>query len=56
MTFSYGRALQQGALKYWANNQNDAINTQKIFDHRSKMNSLSTLAKWNEELETKSAA
>ena len=31
-------------------------NKQKIFNHRSKMNSLATNAKWTEELENKSAA
>ena len=47
MSFSYGRALQQGALKNWGQNTKDTSNTQKIFNHRSKMNSLSTLAKWS---------
>ena len=55
MSFSYGRALQQSALKYWGKNQDNIDNTQKIFDHRSKMNSLATNAKWTEELENKSA-
>ena len=51
MSFSYGRALQQGALKNWGKNTKDTTSTQKIFDHRSKMNSLSTLAKWSIDLE-----
>jgi len=46
MSFSYGRALQQSALKNWAKNIKDINNTQKIFNHRSKMNGLSTTAKW----------
>jgi len=50
-TFSYGRALQQSALKYWGKNQEDIINTQKIFNHRAKMNSLSTSGRWTEELD-----
>merc|ERR1712093_166098 len=29
MSFSYGRALQQSALKNWAKNIKDTINTQK---------------------------
>ena len=37
-------------------NQDNIDNTQKIFDHRSEMNSLATNAKWTEELENKSAA
>ena len=56
MSFSYGRALQQSALKCWGKNQDNIDNTQKIFDHRSEMNSLATNAKWTEELENKSAA
>jgi fructose-bisphosphate aldolase class I len=51
MSFSYGRALQQSALKNWAINIKDISNTQKIFNHRSKMNGLSTTAKWNIKLE-----
>jgi len=51
MSFSYGRALQQSALKNWAKNIKDINNTQKIFNHRSKMNGLSTSAKWNIDLE-----
>ena len=51
MSFSYGRALQQSALKKWAKDIKDKQNTQKIFNHRSKMNGLSTSAKWNINLE-----
>ena len=53
MSFSYGRALQQSALKNWGKNIKDASNTQKIFNHRSRMNSLSTYAKWSKNLENK---
>ena len=56
MSFSYGRALQQGALKNWGKNIKDTDNTQKIFNHRSKMNGLSTLAKWNIDLEKQTTA
>ena len=51
ISFSYGRALQQSALKNWAKNIKDINNTQKIFNHRSKMNGLSTSAKWSMDLE-----
>jgi len=51
MSFSYGRALQQSALKKWAKDIKDINNTQKIFNHRSKMNGLSTTAKWTIDLE-----
>ena len=51
ITFSYGRALQQSALQYWGKNQEDITNTQKIFDHRAKMNSLSISGRWTEDLD-----
>ena len=51
ISFSYGRALQQSALKNWAKNTKDIDVTQKIFNHRSKMNGLSTSAKWTMDLE-----
>jgi len=53
MSFSYGRALQQSALKNWGKNINDTSNTQKIFNHRSKMNSLSTAGEWSPNIENK---
>ena len=56
MSFSYGRALQQSALKNWAKNIKDTCNTQKIFNHRSQMNGLSTTAKWNIKLENQVSA
>ncbi len=51
VTFSYGRALQQSALKYWSKNQNDIEGTQKVFDHRANMCSLAAKGKWKKELE-----
>jgi len=56
MSFSYGRALQQSALKNWAKDIKDTTNTQKIFNHRSKMNGLSTSAKWSMDLENQITA
>ncbi len=53
MTFSYGRALQQSALKYWSNNQSDIEGTQKIFNHRANMCSLASKGKWTKEIEKK---
>ncbi|MEL0241875.1 MAG: class I fructose-bisphosphate aldolase [Pelagibacteraceae bacterium] len=50
-TYSYGRALQQSALKTWAKNLNDTETVQKVFDERSKMNSLAAKGEWNAELE-----
>ena len=51
MTFSYGRALQQSALKYWSKNLDDAEGTQKIFNHRANMCFLAAKGKWSEEVE-----
>ena len=51
MSFSYGRALQQSALKNWSKNIKDIIETQKIFNHRAKMNGLATSAEWSKDLE-----
>ena len=51
MTYSYGRALQQSALKNWSKNLNDIEGTQKIFNHRAKMNTLAAQGKWSEEIE-----
>ncbi len=53
MTYSYGRALQQSALKVWSKNTKDTISTQNIFNHRAKMCSLAAKGKWSIELENK---
>ena len=53
MTYSYGRALQQSALKFWSKNIKDIEGTQKVFNHRAKMCTLAALGKWSAELETK---
>jgi len=51
MSYSYGRALQQSALKYWSKDIKDIEGTQKVFNHRAKMNSLAAQGKWSKELE-----
>ena len=56
ITFSYGRGLQATALKEFGKNQNDIENIQKAFNHRAKMNSLSSRGEWSEDLEKESAA
>ena len=50
-TYSYGRALQQSALKTWANDLSNTQNVQKVFDERSKMNSLAAKGEWSADLE-----
>ena len=51
MSYSYGRALQQSALKHWAKDINDVEGTQAVFDHRAKMCTLAAQGKWSKNLE-----
>ena len=51
MTYSYGRALQQSALKYWSKNQDDVDGTQKVFNHRANMSTLASKGEWKKEFE-----
>ena len=51
MSYSYGRALQQSALKFWSKNIQDIEGTQKVFNHRTKMNTLAAQGKWSKEIE-----
>ena len=53
MTYSYGRALQQSALKFWSKDINNIKGTQEIFNHRAKMCSLASKGKWTEEVDKK---
>tara|TARA_Y100000817_G_scaffold152266_1_gene119019 strand:+ start:654 stop:1670 length:1017 start_codon:yes stop_codon:yes gene_type:complete len=56
ITFSYGRGLQASALKAFGKDQNNQNNIQKAFDHRAKMNGLSSKGEWSENLEKEAAA
>ena len=56
ITFSYGRGLQASALKEFGKDQNNQINIQKAFNHRAKMNGLSSKGEWTEDLEKEIAA
>ena len=51
MSYSYGRALQQSALKFWSKDTLNIEGTQKIFNHRAKMNTLAAQGKWSKDLE-----
>ncbi len=51
ITFSYGRGLQASALKAFGKNQTDTNKIQSAFDHRARMNGLSSTGKWSEDLE-----
>ena len=53
MSYSYGRALQQSALRHWAKDIKDTKGTQAVFNHRAKMCSLAAKGKWSSELENK---
>jgi len=53
MTYSYGRALQQSALKFWSKDIKNIDGTQKIFNHRANMCTLAAQGKWSAELEAK---
>ena len=53
ITYSYGRALQQSALKFWSKDINNIKGTQDIFNHRAKMCSLASQGKWSEDIEKK---
>jgi len=53
MTYSYGRALQQSALKFWSKDIKDIGGTQKVFNHRANMCTLAAQGKWSAELESK---
>ena len=56
ITFSYGRGLQASALKEFGKNQNNLENIQKAFNHRARMNGLSSKGEWSENLEKEIAA
>ena len=51
MSYSYGRALQQSALRFWSKNIQDIEGTQKVFNHRARMNTLAAQSKWSRNLE-----
>ena len=51
MSYSYGRALQQSALRFWSKDIKNIKGTQEVFNHRAKMNTLAAQAKWSKELE-----
>ena len=51
MSYSYGRALQQSALKFWSKDIQNIEGTQKVFNHRANMNTLAAQGKWSKDLE-----
>ena len=51
LTFSFARALQDGATKAWAGKKENLEAAQKVFLHRAKMNSLASLGKYSSDME-----
>ena len=51
LSFSYGRALQQPALKAWMGQSDNKEAAQKAFSHRALMNKLASKGEWQNELE-----
>ncbi len=51
LTFSYGRALQNAALRAWAGRRENFPQAQAAFTHRARMNSLAALGTWSGELD-----
>ena len=51
LSFSYGRALQQPALKAWMGKKENIIMAQQALSHRALMNKLASEGKWDISLE-----
>ena len=51
LSFSYGRALQQPALKAWMGKVENASLAQEALSHRALMNKLASEGKWDQSLE-----
>ena len=53
MSYSFGRALQQSALKFWSKDITKINETQDVFNHRARMCTLAAQGKWTNDLENK---
>jgi len=51
ITYSYGRALQQSALKTWSKEMSNTKAIHEVFNHRAKMNGLASKGEWSQALE-----
>src|SRR5207342_1286392 len=56
LSFSYGRALQTGALQGWRGQKENVAAGQAAYKHRAEMNSLARSGSWSPELEQKTGA
>jgi fructose-bisphosphate aldolase class I len=55
LTFSYGRALQDTALKAWGGSAANFAGAQKEFVRRARLNALATLGRYTAEMESQAA-
>lgn len=53
LTFSFSRALQNGALEAWSGRPENVEEAQRLFVHRAQMNSLASKGEWSRSLEDK---
>ena len=51
LTYSYGRALQETALKAWGGKSENVAAGQRAFQHRAEMNTLAAKGTWKKDLE-----
>ena len=51
LSFSYGRALQQAALKTWLGKSENILDAQAVFSHRALMNKLAAEGAWSSDKE-----
>ena len=51
LSFSYGRALQQSALKAWSGKSENIFIAQDELSHRAEMNKIAALGQWDIKLE-----
>lgn len=51
LTYSYGRALQDTALKAWGGKSENVAAGQRAFAHRAAMNTLAAKGSWRQDLE-----
>jgi fructose-bisphosphate aldolase class I len=51
LSFSYGRALQEDALKAWSGNDDKIIDAQRVFHHRAMCNSAARYGTYSQKME-----
>jgi fructose-bisphosphate aldolase class I len=56
LSFSYGRALQDEAIKAWRGKTENVAAAQKAFANRAKLNSAAQLGKYSDKMEKELAA